>query len=114
MRDGEKHGEKDSETELRNVSLLRLSFLCLCSGKAMDSRFLSHLRFRVYKFNTTPTAKVQTAHHMCTEDDEMDCKLFMDFDMAVLGRPWPQYEMYSGLPAGEKRSKSTSSFDSLL
>jgi hypothetical protein len=40
-------------------------------------------------------AEVQTAHHKCTEDDEMDCKLFMDFDMAVLGRPWPQYEAYS-------------------
>eukprot|EP00434_Breviolum_minutum_P025657 symbB.v1.2.022672.t1/scaffold1992.1/size93445/3 len=38
---------------------------------------------------------VQTAHHKCTEDDEMDCKLFMDFDMAVLGRPWQQYEVYS-------------------
>ncbi|CAJ1332260.1 unnamed protein product [Effrenium voratum] len=37
----------------------------------------------------------QTAHHKCTERDELDCKLFMDFDMAVLGRPWPQYEVYS-------------------
>ncbi|CAE7865795.1 unnamed protein product [Symbiodinium sp. KB8] len=25
----------------------------------------------------------------------MDCRLFMDFDMAVLGRPWEQYEEYS-------------------
>ena len=40
-------------------------------------------------------AKEQTAHHKCTEQDETDCKLFMDFDMAVLGRPWPQYELYS-------------------
>ena len=39
----------------------------------------------------------QTAHHRCAEHDEMDCKLFMDFDMAVLGRPWPQYEEYSAL-----------------
>lgn len=29
----------------------------------------------------------------------MDCKLFMDFDMAVLGRPWHQYEVYSDLTA---------------
>lgn len=29
----------------------------------------------------------------------MDCKLFMDFDMAVLGRPWQQYEVYSDLTA---------------
>lgn len=29
----------------------------------------------------------------------MDCKLFMDFDMAVLGRPWQQYEVYSSLHA---------------
>ena len=34
----------------------------------------------------------------------MDCKLFMDFDMAVLGRPWPQYEEYSALAALAFRS----------
>lgn len=38
---------------------------------------------------------VQTADHKCKEDDESDCKFFMDFDMAVLGRPWDQYEIYS-------------------
>lgn len=53
-------------------------------------------RKKVAKF---PTTQVQTAHHKCTEDDEMDCKLFMDFDMAVLGRPWQQYEVYSDLTA---------------
>ncbi|CAE7642679.1 coaD [Symbiodinium sp. CCMP2592] len=37
----------------------------------------------------------QTAHHKCADGDEMDCRLFMDFDMAVLGRPWEQYEEYS-------------------
>ena len=38
---------------------------------------------------------VQTADHKCNADDDGDCKLFMDFDMAVLGRPWEQYEVYS-------------------
>lgn len=38
---------------------------------------------------------VQTAHHRCAESDELDCKLFMDFDMAVLGKPWEEYEEYS-------------------
>lgn len=37
----------------------------------------------------------QTAHHKCSEEDSLDCKLFMDFDMAVLGRPWPDYDLYS-------------------
>lgn len=38
---------------------------------------------------------VQTAHHRCSSEDEIDCRFFMDFDMAVLGRPWPEYEVYS-------------------
>lgn len=38
---------------------------------------------------------VQTKHHRCADSDPMDCRLFMDFDMAVLGRPWPEYEAYS-------------------
>lgn len=38
---------------------------------------------------------VQTKHHRCADSDPMDCRLFMDFDMAVLGRPWPEYEVYS-------------------
>eukprot|EP00933_Yihiella_yeosuensis_P046839 TRINITY_DN42466_c0_g1_i1.p1 TRINITY_DN42466_c0_g1~~TRINITY_DN42466_c0_g1_i1.p1 ORF type:complete len:488 (-),score=86.66 TRINITY_DN42466_c0_g1_i1:97-1560(-) len=37
---------------------------------------------------------VQTAHHKCSEEDESDCRYFMDFDMAVLGRPWADYEVY--------------------
>jgi len=38
---------------------------------------------------------VQTASHKVSESDDNDCKLFMDFDMAVLGRSWEQYELYS-------------------
>lgn len=38
---------------------------------------------------------LQTAHHRCGPDDDDDCRLFMDFDMAVLARPWPQYRSYS-------------------
>mmetsp|Transcript_141561 Transcript_141561/g.440066 ORF Transcript_141561/g.440066 Transcript_141561/m.440066 type:complete len:477 (-) Transcript_141561:48-1478(-) len=38
---------------------------------------------------------LQTADHKCSPTDEEDCKLFMDFDMAVLGRPWEEYQTYS-------------------
>uniref|UniRef100_A0A7S4VSM3 Cytidyltransferase-like domain-containing protein n=1 Tax=Alexandrium monilatum TaxID=311494 RepID=A0A7S4VSM3_9DINO len=38
---------------------------------------------------------VQTAHHRCAPGDELDCKLLMDFDMAVLGKPWEAYEEYT-------------------
>lgn len=36
-----------------------------------------------------------TASHKVGEDEEDDCKLFMDFDMAVLGKPWEQYFQYA-------------------
>eukprot|EP00438_Fugacium_kawagutii_P021973 Skav217001 [mRNA] locus=scaffold1803:53632:55638:+ [translate_table: standard] len=86
------HGDLGQERGFRAMKVRRWI--------VVSSAICTSLRFCVGTFHTTPTAKVQTAHHMCTEDDEMDCKLFMDFDMAVLGRPWPQYEMYSGLSAG--------------
>lgn len=38
---------------------------------------------------------VQTASHKVSDDDEEDCKLFMDFDMAILGTGWDRYEFYS-------------------
>mmetsp|Transcript_98778 Transcript_98778/g.174292 ORF Transcript_98778/g.174292 Transcript_98778/m.174292 type:complete len:486 (+) Transcript_98778:59-1516(+) len=38
---------------------------------------------------------VQTATHKVSESDDSDCKAFMDFDMAVLGRPWEKYLEYS-------------------
>ena len=37
----------------------------------------------------------QTASHKVADDDEVDCKFFMDFDMAVLGRPWESYVPYT-------------------
>lgn len=38
---------------------------------------------------------VQTAHHGCAPNDEPDCRFFMDFDMAVLGKPWEEYVVYT-------------------
>jgi len=38
---------------------------------------------------------IQTASHAVSEEDDEDCKLFLDMDMAVLGRPWEEYEAYS-------------------
>eukprot|EP00466_Bigelowiella_natans_P010827 jgi/Bigna1/88910/estExt_fgenesh1_pg.C_400062 len=36
----------------------------------------------------------KTADHVCTSEDSKDCKLFMDWDIAILGQPWPRYERY--------------------
>mmetsp|Transcript_168 Transcript_168/g.273 ORF Transcript_168/g.273 Transcript_168/m.273 type:complete len:248 (+) Transcript_168:45-788(+) len=36
----------------------------------------------------------KTADHVCTSEDSEDCKLFMDWDIAILGQPWPRYETY--------------------
>lgn len=38
---------------------------------------------------------LQTASHKVSDEDEQDCKLFMDFDMAILGTPWERYDKYS-------------------
>mmetsp|Transcript_876 Transcript_876/g.1974 ORF Transcript_876/g.1974 Transcript_876/m.1974 type:complete len:481 (-) Transcript_876:29-1471(-) len=38
---------------------------------------------------------VYTATHKVPEDEDEDCRLFMDFDMAILGSPWERYEEYS-------------------
>ncbi|KAJ8598415.1 hypothetical protein CTAYLR_007648 [Chrysophaeum taylorii] len=38
---------------------------------------------------------VQTKHHRCMADDPIDCKFFMDFDMAVLGKPAAEYDAYA-------------------
>lgn len=37
---------------------------------------------------------VATADHKVSPEDTTDCRFFMDFDMAILGTPWPQYERY--------------------
>jgi pantetheine-phosphate adenylyltransferase len=38
---------------------------------------------------------VQTKHHVCTAADPNDCKYFMDFDMAILGKPSAEYVQYT-------------------
>lgn len=38
---------------------------------------------------------VQTATHKTTDKDDEDCKLFMDFDMAILGSSPERYDRYS-------------------
>ena len=38
---------------------------------------------------------VQTKDHRCTDADELDCKLFMDFDMAILATPPAEYAAYA-------------------
>jgi len=40
-------------------------------------------------------AIVQTKKHRSTPEDSVDCQLFLDFDMAVLARPWDQYLRYT-------------------
>jgi len=55
---------------------------------AQDADLDSGLTAKVFRWI------VQTKHHVCSPDDEGDCKLFMDFDMAVLGWPRQQYNEY--------------------
>jgi cytidyltransferase-like protein len=38
---------------------------------------------------------VQTKHHVCAADDPNDCHFFMDFDMAILGKPAEEYKAYT-------------------
>jgi hypothetical protein len=38
---------------------------------------------------------VATANHTCAEGDELDKKLFMDFDMAILAAPPARYAQYA-------------------
>jgi pantetheine-phosphate adenylyltransferase len=38
---------------------------------------------------------VQTSDHRCADTDEHDCKLFMDFDMAILAAPPAEYRVYA-------------------
>eukprot|EP00927_Polykrikos_kofoidii_P057896 TRINITY_DN5212_c0_g1_i1.p1 TRINITY_DN5212_c0_g1~~TRINITY_DN5212_c0_g1_i1.p1 ORF type:complete len:505 (-),score=66.19 TRINITY_DN5212_c0_g1_i1:161-1615(-) len=38
---------------------------------------------------------IKTKHHVCQDDDDADCKLFMDFDMAVLGWERAAYSHYT-------------------
>lgn len=38
---------------------------------------------------------VQTATHRCAPEDDGDCRLFMDFDMAILASPPHEYRAYA-------------------
>ncbi|GAB5359452.1 hypothetical protein AAMO2058_000545300 [Amorphochlora amoebiformis] len=37
---------------------------------------------------------LKTASHKCSPMDSYDCRVFMDWDMAILAQPWKRYEKY--------------------
>ena len=55
---------------------------------------------------------VRTANHRCKETDALDCRLFMDMDMAVLARqPFSSYAAYAAQTRAEYRHHHALAFN---
>lgn len=99
------YGDHEAEIETKDALLLSVYFHDLIyNPMRKDNELKSAERMKVL-LGSTPVSKeiidtcyrqiLQTKEHQLTEKSKRDDAFFLDFDLEVLSRSWPEYQEYA-------------------